>query len=173
MKIIDSNENAVPSAKIKVTQAGKLLTHAITDSLGYTRVRIPVSRNLEHEVIISIITDGLFPTWTETYFVPNGSSNKTIQLSALELLKGESIYTVNTDLAPFRKGPENGSEILFFLSRGDQLVITKVAGNRLFGSVRIDLHDKQSSNFFAGWVMNQDVKLLSEPLINQTEKKNE
>ena len=33
MKIIDSNENAVPSAKIKVTQAGKLLTHATTDSL--------------------------------------------------------------------------------------------------------------------------------------------
>ena len=25
----------------------------------------PVSRNLEHEVIISVITDGLFPTWTE------------------------------------------------------------------------------------------------------------
>ena len=159
MKIIDSNENAVPSAKIKVTQAGKLLTHAITDSLGYTRVRIPVSRNLEHEVIISIITDGLFPTWTENYFVPNGYSNKTIQLSALELLKGESIYTVNTDLAPFRKGPENGSDVLFFLNNGEQLAISKVAGDRLYGRVRVYLDKQKNYNYFSGWVLSKNVDL--------------
>ena len=68
MKITDSNDQSVPFAKIRVTQAGKLLTHAVTDSMGYTRVRVPVSRNVEEGVIISIITDGLFPTWKETYF---------------------------------------------------------------------------------------------------------
>ena len=159
MKITDSNDKSVPFAKIRVTQAGKLLTHAVTDSMGYTRVRVPVSRNVEEGVIISIITDGLFPTWTETYFVPNGSTDKIIELSNLELLKGESIYTVNTDLAPFREGPENGSNVLFLLNNGEQLAISKVAGDRLYGRVRIYLDKQKNYNYFSGWILSKNVDL--------------
>ena len=145
----------------------------MADNMGYTRLRIPVDRDKENSISILIETGGRYPPWQGLIDVPEGQSDRTIQLFRLDVIPGASLYSVIKDLTPFRRGPENGSEILFFLSRGDQLVITKVAGNRLFGSVRIDLHDKQSSNFFAGWVMNQDVKLLSEPLINQIEKKNE
>ena len=159
MKITDSNDKSVPFAKIRVTQAGKLLTYAVTDSMGYTRVRVPVSRNVEEGVIISIITDGLFPTWTETYFVPNGSTDKIIELSNLELLKGESIYTVNTDLAPFREGPENGSNVLFLLNNGEQLAISKVAGDRLYGRVRIYLDKQKNYNYFSGWILSKNVDL--------------
>ncbi len=159
MKIIDSNDKSVPFAKIRVTQSGKLLAHAVTDSMGYTRVRVPVSRNVEEGVIISIITDGLFPTWTETYFVPNGSTDKIIELSNLELLKGESIYTVNTDLAPFREGPENGSNVLFLLNNGEQLAISKVAGDRLYGRVRIYLDKQKNYNYFSGWILSKNVDL--------------
>ena len=159
MKITDSNDQSVPFAKIRVTQAGKLLAHAVTDSMGYTRVRVPVSRNVEEGVIISIITDGLFPTWTETYFVPNGSTDKIIELSNLELLKGESIYTVNTDLAPFREGPENGSNVLFLLNNGEQLAISKVAGDRLYGRVRIYLDKQKNYNYFSGWILSKNVDL--------------
>ena len=159
MKITDSNDQSVPFAKKRVTQAGKLLTHAVTDSMGYTRVRVPVSRNVEEGVIISIITDGLFPTWTETYFVPNGSTDKIIELSNLQLLKGESIYTVNTDLAPFREGPENGSNVLFLLNNGEQLAISKVAGDRLYGRVRIYLDKQKNYNYFSGWILSKNVDL--------------
>ena len=159
MKITDSNDKSVPFAKIRVTQSGKLLTYAVTDSMGYTRVRVPVSRNVEEGVIISIITDGLFPTWTETYFVPNGSTDKIIKLSNLQLLKGESIYTVNTDLAPFREGPENGSNVLFLLNNGEQLAISKVAGDRLYGRVRIYLDKQKNYNYFSGWILSKNVDL--------------
>ena len=159
MKITDLNDKSVPFAKIRVTQSGKLLTYAVTDSMGYTRVRVPVSRNVEEGVIISIITDGLFPTWTETYFVPNGSTDKIIELSNLELLKGESIYTVNTDLAPFREGPENGSNVLFLLNNGEQLAISKVAGDRLYGRVRIYLDKQKNYNYFSGWILSKNVDL--------------
>ena len=174
LNIIDGSDHSpVAEALINTFQSGLLISTTMADNMGYTRLRIPVDRDKENSISILIETGGRYPPWQGLIDVPEGQSDRTIQLFRLDVIPGASLYSVIKDLTPFRKGPENGSEILFFLSRGDQLVITKVAGNRLFGSVRIDLHDKQSSNFFAGWVMNQDVKLLSEPLINHTEKKNE
>ena len=174
LNIIDGSDHSpVAEALINTFQSGVLISTTMADNMGYTRLRIPVDRDKENSISILIETGGRYPPWQGLIDVPEGQSDRTIQLFRLDVIPGASLYSVIKDLTPFRRGPENGSEILFFLSRGDQLVITKVAGNRLFGSVRIDLHDKQSSNFFAGWVMNQDVKLLSEPLINHTEKKNE
>ena len=83
--------------------------------------------------------------------------------------KGESIYKVVKDLSPFRKGPENGSETLFLLNIGDLVSVNKVAGDRMFGKVRIDLYEKQSFNYFEGWVLSKHAELLK----NQTPKKAE
>ena len=127
--------------------------------MGYTRVRVPVSRKIEDEVIMLINTNGLFPIWTESFIVPKGLSEKTVKLSKLNLLKGESIYSVITDLAPFRKGPENGSDVLFLLNEGEQLAISKVAGDRLYGRVRIYLEKQKSYNYFFGWILSKNVYL--------------
>ena len=141
------------------TQSGEVLTATMADSMGYTRVRVPVSRKIEDEVIMLINTNGLFPIWTESFIVPKGLSEKTVKLSKLNLLKGESIYSVITDLAPFRKGPENGSDVLFLLNEGEQLAISKVAGDRLYGRVRIYLEKQKSYNYSSGWILSKNVYL--------------
>ncbi len=74
-------------------------------------------------------------------------------------MKGESVYTVNKDLTPFRKGPENGSDVLFLLNSGDQLAISRVAGDRLYGRVRVYLDKQKNYNYFSGWVLSKNVDL--------------
>ncbi|GIS36190.1 MAG: hypothetical protein Ct9H90mP7_1980 [Candidatus Neomarinimicrobiota bacterium] len=57
----------------------------------------------------------------------------------MDLMQGESLFRVLRDLTPFRKGPENGAEILFLLNEDDHVVISRSAGDRLYGRVRLDL----------------------------------
>ena len=160
LNIIDgATGNPVSFGKIEVTQSGKLLTQTIADSMGYTRVRVPVYRNIENEIVMSINTNGLFPTWTDSFILPRGLSEKTVNLSRLTLLKGESIYSVVTDHVPFRQGPENASEVLFFLNEGEQLAVSKVAGDRLFGRVRIYLEKQKTYHYFSGWILAKNVYL--------------
>ena len=66
---------------------------------------------------------------------------------------------MNTDLAPFREGPENGSNVLFLLNNGEQLAISKVAGDRLYGRVRIYLDKQKNYNYFSGWILSKNVDL--------------
>ena len=160
LNIVDhATGEPVSYGKIRITQSGEVLTTTMADSMGYTRVRLPVSRKIEDEVIMLINTNGLFPIWTESFIVPKGLSEKTVKLSKLNLLKGESIYSVITDFAPFRKGPENGSDVLFLLNEGEQLAISKVAGDRLYGRVRIYLEKQKSYNYSSGWILSKNVYL--------------
>ena len=160
LNIVDeATGDPVSFGEIKVTQSGELLTEVIADSMGYTRVRVPVYRTIENEVIMSINTNGLFPTWTESFILTRGLSEKTIKLSRLVPLKGESIYSVIADHAPFREGPENASEVLFLLSEGEQLAISKVAGDRLFGRVRIFSDKEKMYHYFSGWILSKNVYL--------------
>ena len=79
----------------------------------------------------------------------------------MQVDEGVSIYKVVKELSPLRKGPENGSETLFLLNSGDLIAVNKVAGDRVYGRVRIDLYNKQSFKYFEGWVLNKDIKLMN------------
>ena len=174
LNIIDGIDfSPVPHALVSILQSGAIISSTIMDSMGYARLRIPVDRHKENPINILIETEGRYPSWQGSIEVTEGISSKTIQLYRLNIIDGEALYSVVNDLTPFRKGPENGSEILFFLNRGDQIVINKVAGNRLFGRVRIDLYERQSSNFFQGWILSKNVKLLNETAVEEIETKNE
>ncbi|MEC9437396.1 MAG: hypothetical protein VYA83_03860 [Candidatus Neomarinimicrobiota bacterium] len=174
LNIIDGIDfSPVPHALVSILQSGAIISSTIMDSMGYARLRIPVDRHKEDPINILIETEGRYPSWQGSIEVTEGISSKTIQLYRLNIIDGEALYSVVNDLTPFRKGPENGSEILFFLNRGDQIVINKVAGNRLFGRVRIDLYERQSSNFFQGWILSKNVKLLNETAVEEIETKNE
>ena len=61
------------------------------------------------------------------------------------------------DYSPLRLGPENGSQVLFFLNRKDEIVISKVAGSRLYGRTRVYLSDKGLYQNIFGWVQAEDV----------------
>ena len=174
LNIIDGIDfSPVPHALVSILQSGAIISSTIMDSMGYARLRIPVDRHTEDPINILIETEGRYPSWQGSIEVTEGISSKTIQLYRLNIIDGEALYSVVNDLTPFRKGPENGSEILFFLNRGDQIVINKVAGNRLFGRVRIDLYERQSSNFFQGWILSKNVKLLNEAAVEEIDTKNE
>ena len=174
LNIIDGIDfSPVPHALVNIFQSGAIISSTIMDSMGYARLRIPVDRHKEDPINILIETEGRYPSWQGSIEVPGGISNRTIQLYRLNIIDGEALYSVVNDLTPFRKGPENGSEILFFLNQGDQIVINKVAGDRLFGRVRIDLYEKQSSNFFQGWILSKNVKLLDETVTEELGAQNE
>ena len=161
LSVIDGQKDIVVSRpKVKIFQSGKIIFNTTLDSSGYGRLRIPITRNKEIPLNMLIDTDGEYPIWRGLLEVSEGVSRKTIALSSMDLMQGESLFRVLRDLTPFRKGPENGAEILFLLNEDDHVVISRSAGDRLYGRVRLDLHNKQSSNYFNGWILSNDVQYL-------------
>lgn len=161
LSVVDGQTGSpVLKPTIKIFQLGKVLYQTVLDSSGYGRLRIPIDRNREIPLYALIDTDGRYPLWRGSIEVSQGVSSITLALNSMSLMIGESLFRVRSDLTPFRKGPENGSEILFMLSKDDHIVISRSAGNKLYGRVRLDLHTKKSSNFFHGWIRTKDVEYL-------------
>ena len=161
------NFRPISMASLQVSLNSKIIFSAISDSMGYTRLRIPVNRDNEAPIVLRIDTDGKYPPWQENLEISKGISSNTIRLYPIQADEGASIYKVVKKLTPLRKGPENGSETLFFLNSGELIAVNKVAGNRMFGRVRIDLYDKQSFEYFEGWVSSNDIKLMHNELEKQ------
>lgn len=161
------NFKPISMASLQVSSNSKIIFSAISDSMGYTRLRIPVNRDNEAPIVLRIDTDGKYPPWQENLEISKGISSKTIPLYPIQADEGASIYKVVKELTPFRKGPENGSETFFFLNIGELIAVNKVAGNRMYGRVRIDLYDKQSFEYFEGWVSSNDIKLMHNELEKQ------
>jgi hypothetical protein len=116
-----------------------------------------VTRNKEEPVLVSIKPNGQFPIWRSRFYISDGINEKTVMISSINPEKGETIYEVIDDLSPFRVGPENGAAVLFFLNEGDHVVISKVAGDRLYGRVRIYLDQQEMYQNEIGWILNRHV----------------
>jgi hypothetical protein len=160
LNVVDKTSgNPIPNCHIRVSQDGETLSTAEADTSGYTSVRVPIKRNKEEPVLLSINTDGQFPTWKGSIVVPEGDSERIVKISPIKLDTGETIYEVIDELVPFREGPENGSTVLFLLNEGDQLVISKVAGDRLFGRTRIYLDNQSKYQNVNGWILGKHVYL--------------
>ena len=157
----------ISKALLQISSNSQIIFSAISDSMGYTRLRIPINRDNTTPVVLRVDTDGRYPPWQENLEIPKGVSSKTIPLYPMQVDEGVSIYKVVKELSPLRKGPENGSETLFLLNSGDLIAVNKVAGDRVYGRVRIDLYNKQSFKYFEGWVLNKNIKLMNG---NQTKK---
>jgi len=138
-------------------QNGELLSSSKSDSLGYSRLRIPLNREKDIPINILIDTDGKFQLYRREIVIKEGTSEEIIMLSSLKLEIGETVYQVIDDLVPFREGPENGSSVLFFLNSGDQVVVSKVAGDRLFGRVNIFLEMQGRYKNVNGWILHKYV----------------
>ena len=80
-------------------------------------------------------------------------------ISALEPDSGEAVYAVQENLAPFRIGPENGAEVQFVLIEKEQVAISKVAGDRLYGRVRIYIESQNAYQNVFGWVLRKHIAL--------------
>ena len=152
------------NSKIEIIQDGVLLSYASSDSLGHTRLRIPLKRDKDIPIIISIDTNGQFQLYKRELKIEEGSSEKIIMLSSIKLEVGETIYQVINDLVPFREGPENGSTVLFLLNSGDQVIVSKVAGDRLFGRVKVFLESQGKYKNLNGWILDKYVNIKDEYL---------
>jgi len=151
----------ISKALLQISSSSQIIFSAMSDSMGYTRLRIPINRDNTTPVVLRVDTDGRYPPWQENLEIPKGVSSKTIPLYPMQVDEGVSIYKVVKELSPLRKGPENGSETLFLLNSGDLIAVNKVAGDRVYGRVRIDLYNKQSFKYFEGWVLHKDIKLMN------------
>ena len=151
----------ISKALLQISSSSQIIFSAMSDSMGYTRLRIPINRDNTTPVVLRVDTDGRYPPWQENLEIPKGVSSKTIPLYPMQVDEGVSIYKVVKELSPLRKGPENGSETLFLLNSGDLIAVNKVAGDRVYGRVRIDLYNKQSFKYFEGWVLNKNIKLMN------------
>jgi len=138
-------------------QNGELLSSSKSDSLGYSRLRIPLNREKDIPINILIDTDGKFQLYRREIVIKEGTSEEIIILSSLKLEIGETVYHVIDDLVPFREGPENGSSVLFFLNSGEQVVVSKVAGDRLFGRVNVFLEMQGRYKNVNGWILHKYV----------------
>ena len=152
--------NPIGNSNIRVTQNGEILSNTQTDTSGYVRVRIPVKRIQDEPVMVSIDTDGRFPTWKGNMDIAEGIFEKTVTISTLKLGPGDTIYEVIDSMVPFREGPENGAVSLFLLNEGDQVVISKVAGDRLFGRVRIYLDKQGIYRNISGWILGKHLNRI-------------
>ena len=156
LTVLDAEtSNPIGNSNIRVTQNGEILSNTQTDTSGYTRVRVPVKRIQDEPVMVSINTDGRFPTWKGNMDITQGIFEKTVMISTLKLGPGDTIYEVIDSMVPFREGPENGAVSLFLLNEGDQVVISKVAGDRLFGRVRIYLDKQGIYRNISGWILGK------------------
>ena len=161
LTVLDSETgNPIGASHVRVTQNGEILSNTQTDTSGYTRVRIPVKRIQDEPVMVSIDTDGRFPTWKGNMDIAEGIFEKTVTISTLKLGPGDSIYEVIDSMVPFREGPENGAVSLFLLNEGDQVVISKVAGDRLFGRVRIYLDKQGIYRNISGWILGKHLNRM-------------
>ena len=161
LTVLDSETgNPIGASHVRVTQNGEILSNTQTDTSGYTRVRIPVKRIQDEPVMVSIDTDGRFPTWKGNMDIAEGIFEKTVTISTLKLGPGDTIYEVIDSMVPFREGPENGAVSLFLLNEGDQVVISKVAGDRLFCRVRIYLDKQGIYRNISGWILGKHLNRI-------------
>jgi len=160
LTILDKDsKKSVSNVNILAFQNGKLLSSSISDSSGYSRLRVPLNRDKDIPVNILIDTDGQFQLYRRELVIKEENSEEIIMLSSLELEIGESVYQVIDDLVPFREGPENGSSVLFLLNSGDQVVVSKVAGDRLFGRVKVFLEMQGKYKNVNGWILHKYVTI--------------
>jgi len=155
----EESGNPIPTVNIRITQIGEILSKSVTDTSGYSRLRIPVNRSKDEPVLLTIDTGDRFPTWKGRIEISAGIFEKTVNISSLNLEIGETIYEVFGEMVPFRGGPENGAALLFFLNEGDQVIISKVAGDRLYGRVRIFLERQDQYQNIFGWILEKHVQI--------------
>jgi len=152
----------VKGAIVSVSDQFRLLTQTITDSLGYARIEIEQGEAPRREYKVMISTEGTFPPWSGLVAVgAEHSGLKTVQLRRLlQDSEGSHPYRVLENLVPFKSGPENGSPVLFFLSAGDHIQVSKVSGDRVFGSVAVQTSEDIRIQIFQGWVLKKYLELI-------------
>ncbi len=153
----------VARAHVTVTARNKNLIFGSmdTDSTGFFRFEIRARYGLENDYYLSVDTDQLFPLRIVDVSFENGREYKSdirLGISTGGSTAG-TIYKVVADNTPFRSQPDTGADIKFFLSRGDRIIVTRVAGNRYYGFVEITTYPGDQIQELYGWVNAEDLEL--------------
>ncbi|MFQ6611495.1 MAG: hypothetical protein ACE5D2_00125 [Fidelibacterota bacterium] len=161
--VLDGEQRTpVKGAIVSVIGQSKLLAEGITDSLGYARIDIKAGENLPDKYKVMVSTEGQFPPWSGFVEIKNGhTGTQTIHLKKIEIDSDDTNpYQVLENLVPFKEGPENGATVLFFLSEGERVQVSKVSGDRVFGTVAVQSNNSEKVQLFQGWVLKKYLELI-------------
>jgi len=157
------NNNPVHNARLYLIARNKNTVYGLTyaDSLGFFRFELKDQYGTSADFYLRVETDHKFP---DRVIPVDFAESKRFEI---QILIGASptgagigaIYRVKSNGTPFRRGPENGADIQFFLAAGDIIIVTKVAGNRLHGFVEMVTSDETKVHPVYGWVQEQNVEL--------------
>lgn len=156
-------EQPVSAAQVELVAKNKNLIFGRTysDSTGFYRFEIIDRDGLANDYYLSVSTNGKFPVpKIDVQFSEEKSFTCDILLGLSSgSVGGGTVYRVINDKIPFRAGPDNASDIQFFLNIDDLVVITRVAGNRYYGFVELPVLKCNQIQKVYGWVQSDDLEL--------------
>ena len=152
----------VGGAHVQIWDSSGVVSSTITNSSGDFIVELRSTFKDRNDLYISVSSDDQYPIWKNTINFQGLKllTQNVILGPSLLFLKQGMVYRVIQNKSPLREGPENGSQIKFFLSRGDYFVVEKVAGELLFGRIEIPIDNNKKFEQFEGWVQNKNLEFI-------------
>lgn len=132
----------------------------VPDSTGYFRFDLQQKYGADSDFYLLVNMDKQFPDRVvQVDFIDKEFYTRILLGMSQAGIASGAAYQVLHEHTPFRDGPENGADIQFFLTAGDLFVVTKVAGNRLFGFVEMPTRYGDGLHTVYGWVRENDVEV--------------
>ncbi|MFQ6606443.1 MAG: PEGA domain-containing protein [Fidelibacterota bacterium] len=150
----------LPRAEVSLADSLRILATSVTDTMGFYRLQLRASQGEQENLKLTVDTKGELPKLIIPFkFNNNHEVRKDLYIGPPQAFLEKGVpYRVEEDLVPFREGPENGAPVHFFLMRGDLVIVSKVAGDRLFGLTEIRDETRGTTQEVEGWVLNRYVK---------------
>ncbi len=154
------NGIAIAGAEVNVRFSDGNQTSGKTDANGKYAFNFPSAVLEDSLMTISAELTNSFPVTSKIVHMTDSklySTDFQVGPTAEFYAKGTP-YIVLENLTPFRKGPENGAEILFMLPKDETIMVTAVAGDRLKAVVEQKVGVGDHPQYQEGWVLSQFVK---------------
>ncbi|MFH1851530.1 MAG: hypothetical protein ABIA75_04230 [Candidatus Neomarinimicrobiota bacterium] len=133
----------------------------VSNSSGFFRIELKNEYGHSVDFSLRILSDQKYPERQVTVEFDTTKQFTTqvlLGVSDSGLSSGVR-YRVLENGTAFRAGPENSADIKFFLAAGDLVIVTRVAGNRLFGFVEMEAGGGDKIQAVHGWIRGKDVEL--------------
>jgi hypothetical protein len=154
-----ADNTPVAGAEVSLADSQHVFATSISDTMGFYRMQLRASQGEQEKLKLTVDTKGDLPKLSIPFnFNSDHEVRRDLFLGPPQTFLEKGVpYRVNENLVPFREGPENGAPVHFFLSKGDLVIVSKVAGDRLFGLTEIRDETRGTTQEVEGWVLNRYV----------------
>jgi len=154
-----SDSSPITGAEVSLADSQRVLAMSVTDTIGFYRLQLRASQGEQEHLKLTVDTKGALPKLSVPFnFHKKHEIRRDLFLGPPQaFLEKGAPYRVKENLVPFREGPQNGAPVHFFLSQGDLVIVSKVAGDRLFGLTEVRDETRGTTQEVEGWVLNRYV----------------